>query len=58
MLTSSVICDVISFFATGKCKKIRKINERREKTPYLLSDFRNFNEIFRKDVANDNIKSS
>ena len=29
----------------------------RRKSSYLLKDFRNFNKIFRKDVAYDNIKS-
>ena len=31
--------------------------KERRKSPYLLNDLRNFNEIFRKDVAYDNIKS-
>ena len=35
--------------------KGRKSVEGRRKSPYLLKDFRN--EIFRKDVAYDNIKS-
>ena len=42
-------------------QKIRKINENisywRRKPSYLLNDFRNFNEIFRKDLAYDIIKS-
>ena len=29
MLTASVISDVISFFVTKKCQKIRKIDENR-----------------------------
>ena len=29
----------------------------RRKSSYLLKDFRNFNEVFRKDVTYDNIKS-
>ena len=37
--------------------KGRKSVEGRRKSPYLLKDFRNFNEIFRKDVAYDNVKS-
>ena len=37
--------------------KGRKSMEGRRKSPYLLNEFRNFNEIFRKDVAYDNIKS-
>ena len=44
MLPSSIICDVISFFATRK-------------QAYLLNNLRNFNDIFRKDVADDNVKS-
>ena len=55
MLTSLVS------FVTRKCQKIRKINENSQywlrKSSYLLNDLRNFNEIFRKDVTYDNIKS-
>ena len=44
-----------------KSKKLIKIVENsyycQRKSPYLLNDFMNFNEIFRNDVAYDNIKS-
>ena len=33
------------------------VNMEGEKASYLLNSLRNFNEIFRKDVAFDNIKS-
>ena len=57
-LTSSVICDVISFCATGKCKKNpKKSMKGRRKSPHFLNDFRNFNEICRKNVVYDDIKS-
>ena len=54
--------EVISFFVTRECQKIRKINQNkwcnwRGKSSYLLNDLRNFKEIFRKDVTRDNIKS-
>ena len=39
-----------------KKKKKKKIDCQR-KSSYLLNDFLNFNEIFRKDVAHDKIKS-
>ena len=61
MLTSSVTCDVISFFVTNKRQKKMKSwwNSKywRRKPSYLLSDMINFTEIFRKDVTYDNIKS-
>ena len=64
MLTSSnhlLYAGVISFFSTRKCQKFRKINENNyywwKISSYLLNDFRKFNEIFRKDVAYDNIES-
>ena len=41
--------DVISFFGTRKCQKIRNIDENSQywwrKSLYCLNDFRNFNEI-------------
>ena len=44
-----------------KSKKLIKLNETssycRRKSPYLLDDLWNFNEIFRNDVAYDNSKS-
>ena len=53
--------DVISFSATRKCKKTRKINEnckyRRRNSSYFLNDLTYFKEIFRKNVAYDNIKN-
>ena len=58
MLTSSIICDVISFFATRKCQKSEKpMKIDNIEGAYLLNNLRNFNDIFRKDVAYDNIKS-
>ena len=61
MLTSSVVCDAISFFATRKCQKTQKINEYSwywiRKSSYLLNDLSNYNDIFRKEVAYDNTKS-
>ena len=45
MLTSSVICDAISFFGA------------RRKPSYHLNDLKNFNEFFRKDEAQNNVKS-
>ena len=60
MLTSSVICDAISFFVIRKCQKIQKTDEKssywRRKSSSLLNNLRNFNDIFRKDVTYDNIK--
>ena len=44
MLTSFFICDVISFFGAKR------------KPSYLLNDLKNFNEFFRKDVAENNVK--
>ena len=45
-----------------KCQKIRKLDEeyeyRQRNSSYLLNDLRNINEIFRKDMAYDNIKSN
>ena len=52
--------DVISFFVTRKNWKITPQNWRKyllSKKKNLLTDLRNFNEIFRKDVTYDNIKS-
>ena len=46
----------ISFFEIRKFKKIRKVNENSESS-YLLSVLGNFNELLRKDVTYDNIKS-
>ena len=44
-----------------KSKKLIKIDENSQycqrKSPYLLNDLWNFNDIFRNDVAYDNIKS-
>ena len=58
MLTSSILCDVISFFATRKCQKSEKpMKIDHIEGAYLLNNLRNFNDIFRKDVAYDNIKS-
>ena len=45
--------DVISFSASRKCLNLQKIIENSEA---LLNDFRSFSEIFKKDVAYDNIK--
>ena len=45
--------DVISFSASRKCQNFQTIIENSE---VLLNDFWNFSEIFRKDVAYDNIK--
>ena len=47
--------EVISFFVTRECQKIRKINQNkwcnwRGKSSYLLNDLRNFKKIFRKDL--------
>ena len=58
MLTSSILCDVISFFATRKYQKSEKpMKIDHIEGAYLLNNLRNFNDIFRKDVAYDNIKS-
>ena len=61
MLTSSVVCDAICFFTTRKCQKIRAIDKNgwywKRKSPYLLNELRNFNEIFKEDVTYNNIKS-
>ena len=55
MLTSFVYLQ--HFF--GNVKKLKKINENsyywRRKSSYLLNELSNFNYIFRKDVAYDNI---
>ena len=52
--------DIISFFATGKCQKIRIINKNsycwRRKSSYLLNNLRKLLN-FRKDSAHDNIKT-
>ena len=52
---------VISFFITRKYKTIQKRYENsqywRKKSSYPLNNMRIFNEIFRKDVTYDNIKS-
>ena len=48
---------VINFFVTRKCQKIQKVDENRRKSFYLPNDLRDFNEIFRKDVTYDNVKS-
>ena len=61
-MTSSV------FFVTRNCQKFKKKNDKnrlskkkkkdcQRKSSYLLNDLLNFNEIFRKDVAHDKIKS-
>ena len=52
MLTSSVICDVISF-----CSKemLRNPKNNKEKSSHLLDDLKNFSEIFVKNVTYDNI---
>ena len=59
-----VICYILTsliFFATRKCQKIRKTDKNswywRRKSSYLLNKLRNFNDIFRKDVTYDNVKS-
>ena len=53
--------DFISFFVKMKCQKVRKVDEsssyRQRNSSYPLNDFSNLNEIFRKDVTYDNIKS-
>ena len=55
MSTSSVICDVFSFFATRKCQKIEKsikiVIAGKSKSSDCLNDLRDFNEIFRKNMA-------
>ena len=38
-------------------EKSEKSRKGRRKSLHLLNDFRNFNEIFRKDMAHDNIKN-
>ena len=38
-------------------EKLMKIVNIEERTSYLLNEYRNLNEIFRKDVTYDNIKS-
>ena len=44
-----------------KCQKIRKIDENSlylwRKSSYLLTELRNFNEVFKKNVTYNNIKS-
>ena len=52
MLMSLVFCNK----EISKFEKLMKM-VRRRKSSYLLNDLRNFNEIFRKDVTYDNIKS-
>ena len=56
----------ISFFVTRKCpknpkkqskKSMKIVNINGKKSSYFLNDLRNFNEIFRKDMDYDNIKS-
>ena len=58
MLTSSVICWRNEFLCNKKMSIIQKIDENSwysiRKSSYLLSDFRIFNDIFRKDVTYDN----
>ena len=56
--------DVISFFVTRKSQQIGKIDANRwkwliltEKVFIFLNDTRNSNEVFKKDVTYDNIKS-
>ena len=50
--------DVISLFATRKCQTIPKIDKNSyRKSLYLENDLRNFNEVFKKDVPYDIIKS-
>ena len=55
-----MVTSFISFFATRKYQNIQRINENsysgRRKSSYFLNDLINFNEIFRKDVAYDNMK--
>ena len=59
----SVTCDAISFFVTRKCQKFEKLTqivniEEKKSSCFISSErWRNFNEIFRKDVTYDNIKS-
>ena len=52
---------VISQLITGKCQKVQNIYESswywKRNFSYLLNNMRNFNDIFRKDVTHDNIKS-
>ena len=57
MITSSVICDVISLFATRISKKMTKIVNIDDKILISSDELRNFNEIFRKNVSYDNTKS-
>ena len=61
MVTSLLYADVISFFVTSQCQKIRAIYENssywQRKSAYLLNELRNFYEILRKDVTYNNIKS-
>ena len=58
MLTSYVICDAISLFATRKCQNIRKIDKNSSywqgKSLYLLNDLRTVNEILH-DSIHDNM---
>ena len=52
--------DVISLFATGKSRKIKKSDENsyywRKKSSYFPNDLSSFNETFKKAVPYDNIK--
>ena len=62
LLILSYRSDIISCFVASKYKgkKIQKIDEnswnRRSKNSYLLRDLMNFNKIFGKNVAYDDIK--
>ena len=53
----NIICDVISFFITRKCQNIKNSSYLQRKSSYLLNNWRNFDEVFRKDLTYDNIKS-
>ena len=62
MLVSSIICWRHYFFCNKEISKNKKtIDEnskyRQRKSSYLLNDGRNLDEIFRKDVTYENIKS-
>ena len=58
MLVSLLQANVVSFFVTSKYKKIQNINKIdknswywQRNSSYLLNNFKNLNEIFRKDVT-------
>ena len=55
MLTHLLYTDVICFFVTSE--NLKNNIDGMLKSSYLPGILRNFDKIFKKDVANDNIKS-